>query len=449
LQHQLLEERNDAHVLPFGIFLHWAKHKGLNAQNISADQCLTYLHEFNAGKVPNTVASLSQIKLARAAINNSLSLIREDWQRTTLQAHDQIKDFVRAVRKVKPQTPGYTDLPPIQLFQKMLIALPESLDKGRFSFYNVKSKEKLKYAMSHEALLRLRALVSIRVVGCRRSKDVARECFFRSHVSWSDEKLFYRLYDLKGVRLAAAAGKQKPKLSRVLSIPFLPESSAFMNGELRKVCAATAIKRYILFTKPKEASFPGVKDIPVFLSLNKSKGKYTGVTPQRLRTIIQPFMKFCGINLEKYKSHVCRAVGASSRVACGQDESTVQSFMILASKKTFHENYLFLDDVLSTLHIRARTLFKASAIDIEEAIALRVFDEALIGRRVQKRFPEHHLTRLWKGTITKLRGVYFHVDFDDGDKEELDWSELRTVLIPLSAKQSKQALGKVISWQKQ
>ena len=84
------------------------------------------------------------------------------------------------------------------------------------------------------------------------------------------------------------------------------------------------------------------------MSLNKTKGKYTGVTPQRLRTIIQPFMKFCGINLEKYKSHVCRAVGASSRVACGQDESTVQSFMILASKKTFHENYLFLNDVLST-----------------------------------------------------------------------------------------------------
>ena len=65
--------------------------------------------------------SLSQIKGARAAINNSLSLIRADWDRAILQKHDQVKDFVKEVRKDKPERPRYDDLPKIQLFQKMLV----------------------------------------------------------------------------------------------------------------------------------------------------------------------------------------------------------------------------------------------------------------------------------------------------------------------------------------
>ncbi|EOA25488.1 hypothetical protein CARUB_v10018827mg [Capsella rubella] len=61
--------------------------------------------------------------------------------------------------------------------------------------------------------------------------------------------------------------------------------------------------------------------------------------------------------------------------------------------------------------------------------------EWLVGREVRKFFLGHY----YSGVVTKFdkQSGWYRVEYEDGDSEDLDWSELEEVLLPLDTKNSK------------
>lgn len=58
-----------------------------------------------------------------------------------------------------------------------------------------------------------------------------------------------------------------------------------------------------------------------------------------------------------------------------------------------------------------------------------MFGEWLVGRKVQKLFEE----KLYKGKVTKFEkeSGWYRIRYDDGDFEDLEWHELKELLLPL------------------
>lgn len=58
-----------------------------------------------------------------------------------------------------------------------------------------------------------------------------------------------------------------------------------------------------------------------------------------------------------------------------------------------------------------------------------IFGEWLVGRKVQKLFKE----KLYYGKVTKYEkdSGWYRIHYDDGDFEDLEWHELKDLLLPL------------------
>lgn len=58
-----------------------------------------------------------------------------------------------------------------------------------------------------------------------------------------------------------------------------------------------------------------------------------------------------------------------------------------------------------------------------------IFGEWLVGRKVQKLFEQ----KLYNGKVTKFEkeSGWYRIHYDDGDFEDLEWHELKELLLPL------------------